>query len=449
MIDWGADQGHARRPIGSLGAALATVGFPWAREAKTPLEEARIFLRAGAEIEHALLIEYLYAAWSATSETIRSRVAEIAIQEMCHLITVQNLLRFIGAQPHLGRQDQDPIGAIDPFPFSLRPFTKSVLEDFLLAEMPPLEDLDGGDKQTMQAIICARGPSNAINRVGLIYARVYWLLQPNDHPNPEWPEVAGAGFTPGFHVTSVPVDGGGLTFQADPEQELAWRAQHDRGGIFAKVDSRDAALHAVAAIAAQGEGLISSGELRSHFETFLDIYRTTDFQTLPKSPWPTDPSYSPATGSAPSRELITDPVAAALCRVFDARYRILLACLRNALCRDRSKAPEAALRDKYVLWAFDEMFSSIKFLAGPIARRPCKAGGSVTQLAAAPTFQLDSFTLPDDPVELDQLLFDEHKRAAQLIAAALAAGPDAGTRFNLQERLKNDEKRFPGRTLDR
>jgi hypothetical protein len=440
MIDWGADKGYVPRPIGSAGEALRTVGYPWVPKAKTPLEEAQSFLQVGAEIEHALLIEYLYAAWSATSETIRSRVVEIAIQEMCHLITVQNLLRFIGAQPYLRRQDQDPMSASYAFPFCLRPFTKSVLEDFLLVEMPPLEDLDGSDRQTMQAIIDARGPSNSITPVGLIYMKVYWLLQPDDQPNPEWSEVARVGFTPGFHVTSVPVNGGGFTFQVDPEQELSWRAQHDRGGIFAKVDSRHAALHAVAAIAAQGEGLISSGELRSHFETFLDIYRTTDFQTLPKSAWPTDPAYS---ATSPLRELITDPVAAALCRVFDARYRILLACLRNALSRDRSKPPEAALRDKYVRWAFDEMFSSIKFLAGPIARRPCKADGSATQLVAAPTFQLDSFVLPDDSVELDELLLDEHKRAAQLIAEALSTGPDAGTRFNLQERLKNDKKRFP------
>ena len=109
----------------SLRAALQSTGYPWAGEAATPLEEARVFLRAGAEIEHALLVEYLYAAWSAPS-ALTGRVTEIAIQEMCHLITVQNLLRFIGAAPHLGRQDQDPIDGVDPFPFSLRPFAKSV-----------------------------------------------------------------------------------------------------------------------------------------------------------------------------------------------------------------------------------------------------------------------------------------------------------------------------------
>jgi hypothetical protein len=89
------------------------------------------------------------------------------------------------------------------------------------------------------------------------------------------------------------------------------------------------------------------------------------------------------------------------------------------------------------------MHGAIARLEGPITRRPCKAGGSVTQLSAAPTFQLDSFVLPDDPAELDRILLDEHKRAKQLINEALSAGPDAGTRFILQQRLHGDKQRFP------
>jgi len=137
--------------------------------------------------------------------------------------------------------------------------------------MPPIEDLSGSDKETMEAIQKARGSSNPVYRVGLIYARVFWLLQPDDRPNSRWPQVAKAGFTPGSHIPALPVDDGKLTFQVDPEQEKGWNARNDRGGVFLKIDSRDAVLKVVAAIAAQGEGLISSGELRSHFETFLDI----------------------------------------------------------------------------------------------------------------------------------------------------------------------------------
>jgi hypothetical protein len=33
-------------------------------EGKTPIEFATLLLRAGAEIEHSLLVQYLYAAYS-------------------------------------------------------------------------------------------------------------------------------------------------------------------------------------------------------------------------------------------------------------------------------------------------------------------------------------------------------------------------------------------------
>jgi hypothetical protein len=442
LIDWGADKRLTPGGLGSLRAALRAGGYPWVPQVDTPLQEAQVLLRAGAEVEHALLVEYLYAAWSSTSDAIRARVLTVAIQEMSHLVTVQNLLLFTGAKPYLGRQDQNPITSVDPFPFSLRPFSKSVLEDFLLAEMPPLDDLSANDQATMQKIIAARsGSGTPVNRVGLIYSRVYWLLQQDDRATADWPEVASAGFTPGFHIGSFPGEASAGTFQVDALQETVWQAQHDRGGIFARIDSRTAALHAVSAIAAQGEGLTSSGDLQSHFETFLNIYTTTDFAGQPVSSWPTDPSPSPA--ATRPLEAITDKVAVALNLVFDARYRILLGCLKNALSRDRSDAAESAVRHKYVTWAFEEMLSSIKALANGLARRPCKAGGSVIELRAAPSFALESFQLADDSAALDQTLLDEHKRATELLTAALAAGPDAGTKFSLQQMLRNDKKRFP------
>src|SRR5204863_2080786 len=74
-------------------------GFP------TPAEKAQFLLHAAAEVEHALLVQYLYAAYSlkkpgdvtdpaqqaALSQWPRS-LRGIAKEEMGHLLTVQNLL---------------------------------------------------------------------------------------------------------------------------------------------------------------------------------------------------------------------------------------------------------------------------------------------------------------------------------------------------------------------
>lgn len=97
----------------SLRDALNTCGSPYVPGA-SPLGEAQTLLAAGAEVEHGLLAEYLYNSWSLGANPTGPRIRDIAVQEMCHLITVQNLLLFAGSTPHLERQDQAPNSAFDP-----------------------------------------------------------------------------------------------------------------------------------------------------------------------------------------------------------------------------------------------------------------------------------------------------------------------------------------------
>ena len=70
-------------------------------------------LRAGAEIEHSLAVQYLYAAYSIdetshaprnlTSLEWKTHLRLVAREEMAHLVTVQNLLLALGQEPHLNR----------------------------------------------------------------------------------------------------------------------------------------------------------------------------------------------------------------------------------------------------------------------------------------------------------------------------------------------------------
>lgn len=372
----------------SLLDAVRILGSPIVPN-KTPLEEAQILLSAGAEIEHSLPVQYLYAALSLGSDPAASRVRDIAVQEMCHLITVQNLLLLTDAIPSLTRQDQDPHPLLDPFRFALRPLTTNVLEEFLLAEMPPLEEMSAPQRAIMGPIRQAH--SSGFHPVGLVYARIFWLFQQDDKPDLQWPEVAQQlagklGFGPDDHIGSFPGQETALTFQVNPDNEPEWRAQYDRSGVFKSIDSRATALATIADIARQGEGLASSPNNPSHFGTFLDIYSNTDLTKLPLVKLPTDPFLSDHAAPDPNIEAnrITQELAAALCRVFNLRYQILLAALRGALSRDRSKPDQAAIRSRYAGWALDEMRSSMGGLFRNLLSLPAKGGGTPAQLTAAP-----------------------------------------------------------------
>src|SRR5262245_24624573 len=80
--------------------------------------EALIFMICeAAEVEHALMCEYLFAAFSLKEradegltpeqleavERWRSVILGVAAQEMLHLALTANLLTALGASPHLSR----------------------------------------------------------------------------------------------------------------------------------------------------------------------------------------------------------------------------------------------------------------------------------------------------------------------------------------------------------
>jgi hypothetical protein len=429
----------------SLRSAIVANGIPSAPG--NPLQEAQTLLGAVAEVEHALLVEYLYGAWSLGTSPFADTVITIAIQEMCHLVTVQNLLLFVGSQPSFSRQDQAPSPALNPFPFSLRPFTKAVLEDFLLTEMPPLNDMSSSDRAIMQPITDSRiRQGGTVHPVGAIYAKLYWLFLENDTSSDEWPDVSlRLGYQPGRHVSSFPGAASAATFQAAPQEGKTWHFSSMAQGVFETIDSRQTALKAIFDIAAQGEGPVSAKTTQptqpSHFRRFMDIYQDPAFASLSPPKWPTDPFA--ASPGAPSGTQVTHPLAAALCRIFDRRYQILLACLRASLSHDRSSPQEIAIRNKYASWAFEEMLGSLNGFVGPISQLPCQQGGSVAQLAAAPTFNLDGMVLPDDAAALDGVLLQLHQSVAADIVTALAAGPDASTAFTLNEMQQTDRGRFP------
>src|SRR5262245_53323416 len=103
---------------GRLAQVIATRGGLAAPEAPFVIEhrEALIYMLCeAAELEHAIMCQYLFAAFSlkqradegltgdelAAVTRWRGQVSHVATQEMLHLALVQNLLSAVGAAPHL------------------------------------------------------------------------------------------------------------------------------------------------------------------------------------------------------------------------------------------------------------------------------------------------------------------------------------------------------------
>jgi hypothetical protein len=159
------------RQRGALGHVLATRHGLFERDPEAALiiehREALIYtLGKAAELEHLIICQYLFAAFSLkrdTSEGVsmdllpllerwRRELMEISEQEMLHLALVQNLLAAVGAGPHFGR----PGFPVPPrsFPAKIRielmPFGEAALRHFAFLERP--EGMDLADAEGFAAL---------------------------------------------------------------------------------------------------------------------------------------------------------------------------------------------------------------------------------------------------------------------------------------------------------
>src|SRR5918993_2326610 len=114
-------------------------------------------LTEAAEVEHNILCSYLYAAFSmkiGTKEGLTEREAEVvaqwrktvlgvAVEEMGHLATVNNLLVAVGGSPHFDRPNLPLAPGYHPSCFVVRlsPFDRATLDHFIYLERPEEEPL--------------------------------------------------------------------------------------------------------------------------------------------------------------------------------------------------------------------------------------------------------------------------------------------------------------------
>jgi Ferritin-like len=147
---------------GRLADVIATRGGTAATEAPFVIEhrEALIYMLCeAAELEHGIMCQYLFAAFSLKQredegvsadvlEAVlrwRKMIAHVATEEMLHLALVQNLLSAIGAAPHLARPNLPAPARHYPAGVNLTlvPFGEPALRHFIFLERPEGMELKG------------------------------------------------------------------------------------------------------------------------------------------------------------------------------------------------------------------------------------------------------------------------------------------------------------------
>ena len=172
-------------PQGRLAHVMATRAGA-AADPETPMaiqhREALIYtLGKAAELEHLVMCQYLYAAFSLkesstegvpeellpTVQGWRKELMHIGEQEMLHLALVQNLLAAVGAAPRLGRPNfpLPPQAMPAKVQMALMPFGEAALRHFAYLERP--EGMDMADQAGFAALAKSRElPHDEADEIG-------------------------------------------------------------------------------------------------------------------------------------------------------------------------------------------------------------------------------------------------------------------------------------------
>jgi len=357
----------------SFATSLADVGVP--ATDTSPEDELVQLLQDASEIEHGLMLQYLYASYSLKVPRIAGTVRLIAIEEMGHFITVQNLLAACGGALYFSRSEWGQKTFFQPFAFRLEPASIGSLAKYAVAEMPDTLLVPPDIKPDLPTIIAegdaAAGSPVETHRVGLLYAKIYWLFRQSDAPLSDpaqepWPgfPVADMAATPdlaGRHVRDSFVTDA-RSVNASPEQ---WRGNFN-SVIVEAISGRDAALHAIAEIAAQGEGFADATQ--GHFERFVGAWRLAKSQADLARPMPMNPFYATDRGVNQTGDEITSTDGRQFALLGDRLYELVLLCIAANLLLPPGTAPD--IRTKPAQAAIAAMRDCLHDLAGALSSIP-------------------------------------------------------------------------------
>jgi CDGSH-type Zn-finger protein/truncated hemoglobin YjbI/ferredoxin len=381
------DSNGSARPRGRLAEVIATRGGQAPPEAPFVIEhrEALIYILCqAAELEHGIMAQYLFAAFSlkqsaaegltdaeaAAVQRWRRQIMHIAAQEMLHLALVQNLLSAIGAAPHLSRPNFPQPASHYPagVHLALLPFGEQALRHFMFLERPEgmaLHDAEGmaafnRAAPLMQAgDIVPRGQDFAT--VGHLYRSI---------------EAGIAHLADKF--------GEDWLFVGPPRAQAT--AKHFNWPELVAVTDVASAQRAVDEILEQGEGPRGAWQ-NAHFGQFVAIL--DEFEQLRQANRAFDPVRPVIAANVrpserdPGCALVTDPAAKRVMDLFNVCYEILLLAFQRFFAHtEESDAQLAVLADATVAL----MIQVIKPLGDLVTTLP--AGPEYPGRTAGPSFEL-------------------------------------------------------------
>jgi hypothetical protein len=356
-------------------------------------KELTYLLSQAAELEHGLMCEYLYAAFSLRTsagpglrddqrdavERWRGILLGIAAEEMLHWAVVQNLLIAVGSAPYVSRPHMPHQAKGYPPGVQLRllPFGEAALQHFVYLERP--EGMEGSDAEGLEPAglpLPPMGPEEIVPR-GQEFATVGHLYRSIEHG------LAHLADQLGEKRLFI-----GPAFQQADESAFGWPD-------LWPITDLAGANQAIERIVEQGEG--ARGEWASaHYGRFLAVLE--EYRALRDQ----DPGFEPAhpVVAAAMRGVegiepeiyISAPATGGCSDLFNAVYELLLQLIARYFAFGHETAEQ---RRVLAHSAVGLMFRAIKPLGLLLARLP--VGPDHADVTAGANFQLPyraSFLLP-------------------------------------------------------
>ena len=439
---------------GRLAQVIATRGGLAPPEAPLVIEhrEALYYMLCeAAELEHGIMCQYLYAAFSLKqseaeglspeeAEAVqrwRKRISHVATQEMLHLSLVQNLLAAIGGAPHLSRPNFPHPASHYPagVHLALLPFGEPALQHFMFLERP--EGMDINDAEGMAAFgraIPAMQPGEIVPRsqdfktVGHLYRSIE------------------AGFA---HLADK---FGERRLFVGPPRAQATQQYFGWPELVAVTDTASA-QKAIDEILEQGEG--PRGNWRdAHFGQFVEIM--DEYTQLREANLAFDPARPVVTVNVRPSErdtgvpLVTDPMTRQVMDLFNVSYEVLLLMLQRFFAHtEETDAQLKALADATV----NVMFQAIKPIGDLVTTLP--AGPDYPARTAGPSFELfyESDTVLPHREAAWILLTERLRQAAEYCEPDGPCAPEVAERLaavksSLSDIARSLEAHLPARDIE-
>jgi len=377
---------------------------------ETWLDHLIELLHAAAGIEHELMVQYLYAAYSLGGDQVpsdqralvrmwRRNLLAVAKEEMGHFLTVQNILTVLGG-PVLWARGNHPWDN-QYFPlrkFELAPLTIESLSCYVYAEAPaktaavanryygihPEEVnriIDNVRKEVLQG---------SPHRVEQLYTRIVRIVRdpkliPDSAFHPEtfavqasWEEW-GKGYKPftpdpeGRAADGSSAESGRWSGPAPPSSFPFPPTAVQARVILSQVASRTQVLEALQLVGEQGEDphFTADDTQPSHFDRFIGIYEK--FQNIAWKPTRSVPN-NPTTNNpttrtnGPDRTYIESEHSRNWAHLFNLRYRMLLTYLSHMYrLPPATDSTQPQMRAGTLHRVFSEMYN-LRAVAGILVR---------------------------------------------------------------------------------